>query len=491
MRYIFFFLLLTTILGYGKDVETTSITSTSTIDAIRQELNSLKIPVLEFKMNEGTFPTYEIIEAPEGCIGKTIVNNEYVEGSLNINIEGISLFESGEYASKKSGVRVKVRGNSSVGIDKKSYKIKLSKKADLLFRNDKEKEDKEWVLLGYGSYFMNAYAGAETGRICGAEWEPDGRHVAVIMNDKYMGTYYLMEAVGGGKHKVEIEKTGYILENDLFWWKPGEVSFKSLYLPKFMGWTFKEPDTDDFNDMTLCDIEWAVSSAEYSLYNNSDYVERFDMEIFARWGLAHDIMGSTDAGGSNIFIVKKNFDPLNPFESKFEAGPHWDLDSAFITDSDTHAPVIIQNLFWIFKFMEKPEFQELYREIWKEVRPVLKEKLLSKLALYVEENKDIYIARQIDCEKGLIAPEWNTSLETDYDNICKWLDRRIEVLNKIILNETDNSADKTVINTEEVSHTSGDNKIFFNVKGQRIPDQYSGLTIEIDDRGKISKRLSR
>ncbi|MDE5808441.1 MAG: hypothetical protein K2H76_10025 [Muribaculaceae bacterium] len=46
-----------------------SITSSSTIEEIREELNGMDIFVLDFKMNGGDFPTCDYIEHPEGCNG--------------------------------------------------------------------------------------------------------------------------------------------------------------------------------------------------------------------------------------------------------------------------------------------------------------------------------------------------------------------------------------------------------------------------------------
>ncbi|MDE5975915.1 MAG: CotH kinase family protein, partial [Muribaculaceae bacterium] len=322
----------------------------------------MNIPVLDFKMENGEFPTCEYVEHPAGCNGYSIVNNEYLKGSFTISIGDNVVYESGEYVNKESGVRLKVRGNTSSydGVLKKSYKVKLSKKADLLLREDKKLKDKDWVLLGLGSKKLNYVAGTETGRICGIPWEPEGRHVVVIINDQYMGTYYLVEAISAGSHRVDIAESGYIVENDAYWWKPEEVYFKSIHQRYDLGWTFKEPDTDDFHEMSLENVKWAINNIEHHLYNGKDVTDFIDYESFANWLLAHDIIMTTDGYGSNIFVTKADFDPLSPYSTKFKMGPLWDFDTSLTMNVKEHTPITTLPGFWYHLLTKDPVFEELY-----------------------------------------------------------------------------------------------------------------------------------
>ena len=325
-----------------------SVTSRSSIDEIRAELAGLDIPVLEFKMKDSQFPTCGYVEAPVGCNGFSIIDNNYVEGRLAISIKGNTLYDSGEYKSKLSGVRVKLRGNTSSysNVSKKSYKVKLSKKADLLLRDGSDGKDKDWVLLGFGSKKINCVAGAQTARACGVSWQPEGRHVAVVMNDKYMGTYYLVEAVSAGKHRVDIDDSGYIAENDAYWWKPGETYFKTVHQQFDLGWTLKEPDSDDFHEMTLENIKFLLNTAEHQLYTEGEAADMLDYDSFARWMLAHDIMNTLDGYGSNMFVVKKDFSPYEPFATKLQMGPLWDFDTSYEAKTKAHAAIASLPGFW-------------------------------------------------------------------------------------------------------------------------------------------------
>ena len=462
------------------------ITASSSIDDIRRELAGMDIMVLDFKMKDGEFPTCDYMEHPEGCNGFSIINNEYVEGSFTISRKGEELYNSGEYVAKESGVRLKIRGNTSSydGVAKKSYKVKLSKKADLLLRENSKAQDKDWVLLGSGSQKLNYVAGAEIGRVCGMSWEPEGCHVVVLMNDKYMGSYYLVEAVSAGKHRVNIEDSGFIIENDAYWWKPGEVYFKSDHQQYDLGWTFKEPDSDDLDETGLENIKSVVNTVENSLYaDEEDLRDLIDYESFANWMLAHDIMNTIDGYGSNIFVMKKDYDPAAPFASKIEMGPLWDFDACLANNLPSHAVISGLSGFWYYKLWDREDFQEVYKKRWEEVRGCLKEKVLSKLSAYVESNPDVYNSRLIDRMFDLLGPVPLTKPSDDYRDIEKWIDDRIPILDKLII------ADSGIKDIESINGGSNISKRSFTLDGLPADENSRGVIITIDENGKASKMI--
>lgn len=464
------------------------ITASSTIDDVRNELRKLNIPVFEFNMTDGEFPSYTVIEAPEGCIGKGITDNNWVEGILKISVGDEILYESGEYVNKESGIRLKCRGNTSTAqtyIQKKSYKLKLQKKADLLFRDDKDLKDKDWVLLGNGSARLQYAAGTELARICGMPWEPSGKHVAVIMNDKYMGTYYLVEAVKGDKNRVNIEDTGYIIENDAYWWKPGEVYFKSEYLPKYMGWTFTEPDTDDFADDTLDNIKNVISIFEDELFAGNDVSDMLDYETFASWLLSHDIMNTIDAMGCNMFVVKENFNADNLFETKLKMGPVWDFDDCFKHHTEKHAPIYDTNGFWYIELTKRGAFREIYMNKWLEVKDNLSTMLYDKIKTYAQENHDLHRARLIEEKFRLNGYTTITCPLDDTEDYLEWLETRLETLNDIMEVEYPG----TGVDNIEIENFG--NEVIYNLMGVPVDSSYKGIVIKKGADGKARKFIQK
>ena len=194
-----------------------------------QEVPDSLIPVLHVTTVDGEMPACEVTQAPEGCVGVTITGNDYVPGRMVMTFEGDTLYDSQEYEKGVSGMRIKIRGNSTGAyLAQHPYKIKLSKKDDLLLRGDKAYRHKEWVLLSMYTWNVRMsnqesnslnIAGTVLSRIMGMEWVPSYRFVHVVINGQYQGMYYLMETVDRGSSRIDISETGFLIEHDVFWWK--------------------------------------------------------------------------------------------------------------------------------------------------------------------------------------------------------------------------------------------------------------------------------
>lgn len=414
------------------------ISEDASIDEIRKFISTMDIPVLDIHLKDGEFPSFEVVTKPDPSLtGITITGNSYVEGSMEIRRGKELLYESGEYVAKKSGLRVKARGNSSTAYNPEvpGLKIKLSKKADLFFRENEggkwqpNRADKEWVLISSRCNHMRHIIGPVVGRHCGMEWEPEAQHVCLIVNDRYLGAYILMESVASGQHKVDIDDSGYIMENDLYWWKPDEVHFKTAHSANVLGWTFKVPDPDELGETTLHDIEWLIRSVEKDLYAGKDVSDKIDYLSFVNWILAHDILRTLDCWGSNIFVVKRDFDEFSPFSTKLEMGPLWDFDSSAYDETEKFSEVHYTSAFWYPQLFKIPEFQKLYKERWNEVREDLYETVDNALKKYLTENPDVWKAKVLDKKMGLLGymlPYGN------YSDITEWLYERIGQLNYLI-----------------------------------------------------------
>lgn len=99
--------------------------NTSLID----QLKATGLPLVNITTVNGELPTCEKIDtAPEGCMGSTIVNATKVPGRIVITLGDSVLYDSGEYAENVSGMKIKIRGNTSAYRTHPSYKIKLKRK---------------------------------------------------------------------------------------------------------------------------------------------------------------------------------------------------------------------------------------------------------------------------------------------------------------------------------------------------------------------------
>lgn len=461
-----------------------SITKESSIDEIRAELNQMSLPILDFRLADGRFPSFEVMEHPAGCVGTSIINNEYVEGSFVITIKGDTIYNSGEYEAKKSGVRLRNRGNTSTAGEnspKKGYKIKLSKKANLLSWANLGSKDKDWVLKG-ASRDLKQITGAHIAKICGSDWQPDSEYVALIINDTYMGCYCLTESVTASESRVNISDSGFIIENDPYWWKPGEAYFKSNYLPYYVGYTFKEPDPEDVDESVLENIKNYINDFERKLYSGEDITDDIDLDSFASWLLAHDILATIDAGGSNIFVQKYDLIPDNPSNSKIKMGPLWDFDDTLTPNYDDFAKIHNHNVFWFPVITTLPQFNNLYLEKWMDVRESLNEDVSSFLSEFEQSHPDLCKIRLIDKELELVSRGGISCPSEDVDCVADFLNKRIQII--------DSLTEKFMVNINNIPETNSESIEVYDICGNRL-NSADGPGIKILRQGSKTSKIMR
>lgn len=446
------------------------------------------MPLVEFKLKDRQFPDFEFIYPPEGCWGISITDNEYVEGRLVISRMADTIYDSGNYVSKKSGIRLKARGNTSCYENghkkrKPGYKIKLSKKAVLIEGNEIGKS-KDWVLKCPESYYANLAFPYEIGKLCGLGWQPNGQFVNLVINDSYFGVYYLMEAITGDSDRADVADTGYIIENDPYWWKPDEVYFKSSHIIPQMGWTFKEPDTDDFDETSLINIQWGVATLEKSIYNNDDISKYMDLHSFAAWVLAQDILATIDAAGSNILMIKDDFIAEDPFFIKFRMGPLWDLDGSMIQDNGDFARIHNSSVFYFPELFKREDFLREYKGVWNEILPTLHQEFVANIKKIAKANPAYDEARYF--EEGFGTTIHTTPVKVEIENLSQWLLQRLRNLNYLIngtyelpnppedpgsiFDRPDPTGDNTLLDKDG-------GVIKFDLMGHPVQDNAPGITI--------------
>ncbi len=122
---------------------------------------------------------------------------------------------------------IRLRGNGTLGAEKKPYRIKFDKKQGMLGLND-EAKTKSWVLLAeFYDYSMmrNAFAFSIGDAIMNGKgyYSSDFAHVNVYINGVYNGVYLLAEQQQVNKNRIDIYEPdetelgtniGYLLELD-------------------------------------------------------------------------------------------------------------------------------------------------------------------------------------------------------------------------------------------------------------------------------------
>lgn len=381
-------------------------------------LKMMNIPCIVVSTIDAEEPEEEWIYAPEGYTGKTI-DAEYVNGKVTFLLNDSVYYDSGEYLPGASGMRIKVRGNSSALWAKKSFKIKLTKKADLFFRGDSKYKSKEWILLNCPKLDLNTLVGFKVSEILGMEWTPECRFVNLVINDDYRGVYVMTEAVEKDKGRINISDDGFVIEDDAYWWAE-ELYFKGNMLPDYEGYTFKYPDVEDISDSLLEQIKDYVFAVEDRLLSHEDVGNYLDIESFAKWLLVHDILGTEDGRGSNRYFYKNSLSD----GSLLKIGPVWDFDNIFAIKDDWSQQHSGNYRFYYKYLLEYASFNNEFQNQWEQVRYTLYDDVMSFLHnLKAECGEDLDISRYFDSQRW--KKSTFESLEEEIDKVDAWMRERI------------------------------------------------------------------
>lgn len=320
------------------------------------------LPIVSVTTVTGEDPVFTSVESPEGYWGATAAGNDYIPGQLSITAK--------DAAEVTAAMEIRIRGNMTAHHRKKPYKIKLSQPMDLLQKGESYMDrDREWLLLSCTSD-MRTPVGLYVSRLCGLEWQPDYRFVNLILNGDWKGIYLLIESVKRAESRCNVSESGFIIENDAYWWNES-VYFKTENQRQQLGYTFKYPSPLEVREDTIAGIRDYLNSFEELLFRHDPaYAEYIDVTSFANWLLVHDILGSNDGGGTNMYLYKYDFDPACPTSTKIKLGPAWDFDSSYGA-KDEWPPVHLDNNLYYEELLTFDDFRDTYRKRWREISATL------------------------------------------------------------------------------------------------------------------------
>lgn len=263
---------------------------------------------------------------------------------------------------------IRGRGNSTWGMDKKPYRIKLALKSNLLNLPAKEKN---WVLLAnYAdkTLLRNAVA-YKISALLGFDFTPSVRFVDLVLNNEYQGCYLVTDQIEVNSKRVSINKLdsvditepkisgGYLLEIDGF--AEGEPVWFAT--DKGMKITVKSPASDVIRSSQLAYIKNYISDFENRLFS-ADFTDpvkgyrcKVDTMSLVNWYIACELTGNPDSFWST-YIYKKRSD------DKLYFGPMWDYDIAF--NNDNRLGDISQKLMRQVAFDSRVWIQRLSQDKW-------------------------------------------------------------------------------------------------------------------------------
>ena len=276
--------------------------------------------------------------------------------SHNFSVDMADEFDNEDDGEESVGIRL--RGNSTMGYEKKPYRIKFEEKHSLLGLE----ENKSWVLLADyidQSNIRNYAAQTLAGEFDGLDFAVTPNHVVFILNGKVQGLYLLCEQVDENSGRTDVKdkdviedktslKQGYYQDsikdfpfliemNRLEGSIPGDLSEKDLI--KISGLEeieIKYPENDeriitkDGEDRVYDYIKEYMSAVWTTLKTGStvevsfrdtpvEFSDLVDVDSFVDFWLLNEIMNNPDSFKKSVYMHKTT-------DGKLKFGPVWDFD---------------------------------------------------------------------------------------------------------------------------------------------------------------------
>lgn len=346
------------------------------------------------------------------------------------------------------------RGNSTWAPDKKPYKMKLSKKADLLGMG----KNKHWVLLAnyYDVSMLRNKFTYWLGAKMGMEYTPQCVFADVVMNNRYLGSYYLCEQVRVGNSRVDIddledtEETKYATDENII--SGGYLLGMSPYADKdcvsFMTeqGMYVELESPKFEDYTneaqlnyikeyLQKVENAIYGDDFKDSEGHHYSEYMDLDSAVDYYLVQELSMNGDAFISpSTYMYKKR-------NGKLYWGPLWDFDyvawGATEYAGNYTEGFMCTGAAWFKRLLADPVFVSKLVARWQDVRTILQQgtKEGGQIDIYSAQQYESQRANYAIWEKELFAGEGienDITYDSEVTRLKLWINSRIQWLDENI-----------------------------------------------------------
>lgn len=374
---------------------------------VLEQYSGLGLPLVCITTMDGTEPTSENISHPEGpYVGASITNVVAKEARMQIYRADTLWYDSGDYVDDESGIKIKHRGNTSAySFENKPFKLKLQKKADLIDVHEEgdqtDRRSKDWVLLN-SSHCIHLPIAYKLSCLVGMEYSPRMQFVNVIINNDYRGMYLLGENVSREKEgRIYVDKEdGYIIELDAYFWNE-DFSIKSD-LTRFMQWTLKYPKVENLTTEQEEDIREDIQRLEASV-SSYNYPEVIDVRSVARWIMVHDIMGTRDSGGCNLYVARTDREDSTLIRMPVV----WDMASSSMSVPDEWSRSHTEHGLFLSRLFDNElclDFVKTYIEEWKRIK---EEHVFENMISFLDEYPSTPEGEGIKKSVALHMQRWN------------------------------------------------------------------------------------
>lgn len=346
--------------------------------------------------------------------GAEILSKEdYVNASIIIDGKG-------KYENYNGSTQIRGRGNSTWGMPKKPYRLKLATKASLFGLST----ERDWILLANyldPTLMLNAIA-MKIGQQLTMPYTNNIVPVNVTLNGSFMGSYNFTEQIEVGSNRINVGDDGLLLELDQYFDEEFEFYSDHYSLPVMI----KNPELNAANEIDPIAQQFNTLEGllNESSFPNNNYKDQIDITSVADFLIVHLLTDNEEPNHPKSTYIHKA--PTG----KFTMGPIWDFDWAYGYEGGPHFNSATRPFFWMSnnplssgtrffsKFLDDPAFVTLLKQKWTSY----KTDSLSNLIQFVEGY-----AVQIESSKNEDYKVWQTgdrAFMNDAEKLRNWLIQR-------------------------------------------------------------------
>ena len=396
-------------------------------------------------------------------------------GTLSIQVpEGFHYVDMPDAACESVdglAMDIRGRGNTTWTAKKKPYKIKLDSKADLFGLG----KNKHWVLVAnaFDPSLLRDRISGWLGDKLGFEFTPRGVPVDLVMNGKYLGSYYFSENVRVDKNRLNIDELtakdteepeitgGYLVQNGV----QTEPDSPNLFFTRYgQCWAVDTPSFDPADGGYenaaqkqyilgyIQDVEDALHGADFTNAKGQHYRDLMDLESAAKyWLVDQACMNGDGYGTGSTYIYKKRG------SDKLYWGPLWDFDFAW--DNGGTVKGFQGDHDWVKAMLrdrEKGGFVEQVHAYWPQVKAAMEEMAADGGVIdqyYQETKRSAKADRKVNPVADRGKKYKNNTYADDVAVLKSWIKRRAAWLDQNFSQVDKLSHRITYMNGDEVFAT--------------------------------------
>ena len=124
-------------------------------------------------------------------------------------------------------------------------------------------------------------------------------------------------------------------------------------LLKQVQFTFKYPKKLTDTDKRFVAIKDKINKIDDAIQNDLEHIDEYiDFDSHINWLLAHELLGTADGSGSNMFFYQYDMSPI----SKLKMGPLWDFDSTLSMVTNRHSSFWYYESTYLPFLLKSPKF---------------------------------------------------------------------------------------------------------------------------------------